>query len=675
MAKEQTSRRISRRQFMQFSALTGVGMAVVACGAPSPAAPVQEAAPAAQEAAAPAGSEAASAPSQYNEAPMLADLVAQGALPPVAERLPLAPTVVTVTSTIGSYGGTMRRAFKGVSDRWGPSKVQDSSLIRYDLELNKLPDLLESWEQNDDATEFTLHLREGLHWSDGTPFDSSAFSWWYEYVAQNEALTPAPPVNFSTGDPRVLMEVSTPEQYTVQIKFADPKPLFIDFMSRSQPFTPGHYMQQFLPETTDDPDALQAASDAAGFDGWDQYYLDRDSWYLNPEKPTVGPWRAVNQLSEELFVMERNPYFHQIDAEGNQLPYIDHIQHRLFDTDEVFNLWIINGEIDFQGRHVQIANYTLYKENEESGNYQILLGPTSNGDTLSINHANKNERLSAFFQNREVRTALNMSVDRAAINEIIYEGLGTPRQASPSSISPQYHEAATKAFAFYDVEQANQVLDEAGYSEKNGEGMRVWPDGSGEAISFVIEGIDAPGAPSAEAAILVTKYLADIGVKATYKSMERSLYEERWAANEMDASWWGAGHDILPFLSHSNYYIGELLDRPWAGAWGRWYRNRDDPNGAPPPEGHFLWTSWEIWGQALVEPDEAKRNEYFAQIMDIWAEQVPAVGILGELPGPVIAHNDLRNVAEGYALQDATRDESLVNPAQLYWENPDAHSA
>ena len=97
MAKEQSSRRISRRQFMQFSALTGVGVAVVACGAPAPTAPVQEAAPAAQEAAAPAGSEAASAPSQYNEAPMLADLVAQGALPPVAERLPLAPTVVTVT--------------------------------------------------------------------------------------------------------------------------------------------------------------------------------------------------------------------------------------------------------------------------------------------------------------------------------------------------------------------------------------------------------------------------------------------------------------------------------------------------------------------------------------------------------------------------------------------------
>lgn len=673
MPRKSRSRTVSRREFMRLSALTGATLAMVACGAPSsaPAPETSAVDEAAQPAAAP---EVAAAPSQYNEAPMLAELVAQGELPPVTERLPLSPAVVPVTASIGNYGGTIRRAFKGVSDRWGPSKVQDSSLVRYDIELNKSSDLLESWEQNEDATEFVLHLRQGLKWSDGTPFDSSAFGWWYEHVARNEALTPAPPVNFSTGDPRVLLEMETPDQFTVRIKFAHPKPLFIDFMSRSQPFTPGHYMQQFLPDTSEDPAALDAAMKNAGFDSWDQYYLDRDSWYLNPEKPSVGPWVAKNQLSEQLFVMERNPYFHQIDSEGNQLPYIDRVQHRLFDTDEVFNLWIINGEIDFQGRHVQIANYTLFKENEESGNYHILLGPTSGGETLSINHATKNEQLAAFFQNREVRTALNMAVDRVTINEIIYEGLGTPRQASPSSLSPQYHEAATNAFAFYNPDQANQILDDAGYSEKDSEGFRIYPDGSGETISFVVEGIDITGSPSAEAALLVIKYLADVGVKASYKSMERSLYEERWRANEMEAAWWGAGHDILPFLSHSNYYIGELLDRPWAGAWGRWYRDRNDANGAPPPDGHFLWTSWDIWANALIEPDEQKRNEYFAQIMDIWAEQVPAIGILGELPGPIIAHNDLQNLAEGYALQDATRDESLVNPAQLFWLTPEAHA-
>ncbi|MCB0061904.1 MAG: hypothetical protein KDE19_07310, partial [Caldilineaceae bacterium] len=360
MTKEHRGTVVSRRRFLQLSALAGLGVTAAACGA-APTASTASDAPAAAEVAAPAA-DVAAIPSKYNEAPMLAELVAQGALPPVEERLPETPTVISVVAATGNYGGTLRRGFKGVSDRWGPSKVQDSSLIRYDLDLNKHADLVESWEQNDDATEFILHLRQGLKWSDGTPFDSSAFSWWHEHVAQNEALTPAPPVNFSTGEPRVLMAVATPDQYTVQITFADPKPLFIDFMSRAQPFTPGHYMQQFLPDTADDPAALEAAMQEAGFDSWDQYYLDRDSWYLNPDKPTVGPWRAGNQLSETLFLMERNPYFHQVDADGNQLPYIDEIQHRLFDTDEVFNLWIINGEIDFQNRHVQIANYTLFKE-------------------------------------------------------------------------------------------------------------------------------------------------------------------------------------------------------------------------------------------------------------------------------------------------------------------------
>jgi peptide/nickel transport system substrate-binding protein len=659
---------------MCLSALTATGIVLTACGSEQLAEVPDASPPADAPAAAPAAQVAATQPTQFNEAPMLAELVAGGELPPVDQRLPANPTVVPVVAEIGNYGGALRRAFKGVSDRWGPTKVQDSSLIRYDLELNKHPDLIESWEQNEDATEFTLHLRQGLRWSDGVEFDSSAFTWWYENRASNATLTPALPRNYSTGDPYVLMTLSAPDKYTVTLQFAHPKPLFIDFMSRDQPFTPGHYMQEFHIDLTSDPEGLEAAVAEAGFETWDQYYLDdRESWFLNPEKPTVGPWRAMNALSEELFIMERNPYFHQVDPEGNQLPYIDHVHHRLFSSDEVFNLWIINGEIDFQNRHVSIANYTLFKESEAAGNFQVLLGTTSGGETLSINHATKNERLAEFFQNRDVRIALNVAVDREAINELVFDGLGVPRQASPHSQSPQYHEGATQAHAFYDPEMANEVLDQAGYSERNSEGFRLWNDGSGEVISFVVEGIDTTGSPSADTLNLVLGYFREVGVQANYKSIERTLYEERWEANEIEAAWWGAGHDITPFLSHSVYYIGELLDRPWAGAWGRWYRDRDDPNGAAPPDGHFLWEMWEIWAEAVVEPDEATRNSLFAQIMDIWAEEVPVVGIVGELPGPIIAHSDLANLVDGFILQDATRDESLINPAQLFWLNPEEH--
>jgi len=656
---------------MQLSAFAAVGATVAACS--SSGAPAVEA-PAASEAAAPAAAPA-SPPGQYNEAPMLAELVAKGELPPVDQRLPTNPTIVDVVERTGNYGGVMRRGFKGVSDRWGPSKVQDSSLIRYDLSLAKHPDLIESWEINDDATECTLHLREGLKWSDGTDFDSSAFTWWADNVLNNSNLTLAPPVNFSTGNPRVNMTVEAPDAYTVKFTFANPKPLFIDFMSRDQPFAPGHYMQQFHMDLVEDKATLEAQMKEAGFESWDQYYLnDRNAWFLNTDKPTVGPWRAMNSLAEPLAIMERNPYFHQIDADGNQLPYIDRVSHRLFDATDVFNLWIVNGEIDFQARHVDIANFTLFKESEDAGNYQVMLGPTSNGQTLSINHASPNERLSQFFQNRDVRIALNVAIDRDEINELVYDGLGVPRQASPTSQSPQYHEGATTAYVEYDPAHANEILDSLGYTEKDADGFRLWNDGSGEIISFIFEGIDETGTPGSDTAQLVMKQLAAVGIKATYKAVERSLYEEHFTANVLDATWWGAGHDILPFLSHSNYYIGELLDRPWAGAWGRWFRDNGDPNGAPPPDGHFLWQQWDLWSQALVEADEAKRNELFKQILDIWAEEVPVVGIVGELPGPIIVSNDLRNVAAGYPIQDATRDESLVNPAQLFWENPEAHS-
>lgn len=673
MQQAAKARVVSRRQFMQLSALGAAGVVMAACA--SPGAPAAEA-PVAAEATSPAAAAApASPPGQYNEAPMLAELVAKGELPPVDQRLPTSPTLIEVVDQTGNYGGVLRRGFKGVSDRWGPTKVQDSSLIRYDLSLTKHPDLIDSWETNEDATAWTLHLREGLKWSDGTAFDSSAFTWWAENVLHNSTITLAPPVNFSTGNPRVSMTVEAPDAYTVVFKFANPKPLFIDFMSRDQPFAPGHYMEQFHMDLTTDKAGLEAKIKEAGFESWDQYYRDdRNTWYLNPDRPTVGPWRAVNALSEPLFFMERNPYFHQVDAAGNQLPYIDKVNHRLFDVTDVLNLWITSGEIDFQARHVDIANFTLFKEGEDAGNYQVAVGPTSNGQTLSINHAGPNERLSQFFQNRDVRIALNLAIDRDAINELVYDGLGTPRQASPTAQSPQYHEGATTAYATYDLAQANEILDGLGYTEKDSDGFRLWNDGSGEIISFIFEGIDETGTPGSDTAQLVMQQLAEVGIKATYKAVERSLYEEHYTANVQDATWWGAGHEILPFLSHSNYYIGELLDRPWAGAWGRWFRDNNDPNGAPPPDGHFLWKQWDLWSQALVEPDEAKRNELFKQILDIWAEEIPVVGIVGELPGPIVMSRELRNVAEDYPIQDATRDESLVNPAQLFWETPEAHS-
>ncbi len=664
---------VSRRQFMQLSAFATAGIAVVACGG-SPAAPSQEAAPAATTAPSDQAAAPAAVPGQFNEAPMLAELVQAGSLPPVDERLPTNPLVMPVAEQIGTYGGTMRRGFRGVSDRWGPTKVQDRGLAWYDTELNMQPRLAESWEMSEDAREWTFHLRQGTKWSDGTPFTTEAVQYWYDNEVQNTDLTEySSGTTWKTGAANTLLQLEVIDDYNFKFIFADPNPLFLYKVGRASPFSPGHYMQQFHVNLAEDQAALTAQATEAGFENWAQYYTDRGYWYMNPEKPSIGPWISKNALSEEIFLMERNPYFFGVDAEGNQLPYIDKVNHRLFDQPDVFNLWITNGEIDFQNRHVTIANFTLFKEAEAAGDYQVVIGASSGHQALQLNLTTKEPRLREFFNIRDVRIALSIAVDREDLNELVFDGLFTPRQYSPLTSSPQYYEKLSNAHIEYDVDRANALLDGAGYTEKSADGTRLWKDGSGEEISFIIEGTADVGTPDEDAVQQLIKYFAVVGVKASYKYFERSLYTEHYESNEIQAAYWGGDRTVVP-MAAPIIFIGQQPDRPWCAAWSLWKLNGpDDPNGEEPPADHWMTTIWTLWDQIAAEPDAALRDELFTQILDIWAEELPMIGYLGEAPAPVIVKNSFRNYIAGLPVDDTTGDEHLLHTETYFWEDPENH--
>lgn len=673
-------REVSRRSFMQLSAVASAGAILAACGA----APVAEApaaeAPAAEAPQAEAPAAPAAPPTTFNEAPMLADLVAAGSLPPVDERLPSTPLVIEVQESTGNYGGTIRRGFKGVSDRWGPTKTQDRGLAWYDTELTMRPRLAESWELSDDGRAWTFHLREGHKWSDGEPFSTANIQWWYDNELMNADISPAPPAKYTTGPNRDVMQLEVADDQTFTLTFVDPKPLFIYEVGRLDPgntngneclYVPSHYMAQFNMATTEDSAALEAQVSEAGFDSWNQYYADRNRWELNPERPSIGPWVATNQLSTELFQMERNPYFFAVDSEGNQLPYLDHINHRLFEQDDVFNLWIVNGEIDFQARHVTIGNFTLFKESEESGEYQVLLGASSGHQALQLNLTTKNERLREFFQTRDVRIAISLGVDREAINELVFDGLLTPRQYSPLSTSPNFYPKLSDAYIEYDPDQANALLDGAGY-ERGADGMRTFKDGSGEAISFTIEGTAQAGSNDEDAVQQVIRYLGDLGITATYKALERALYTEHFQANEIEAAYWGGDRTVLP-LAAPIIFIGTQPDRPWDPAWHYFRTEPTNPAAEEPPEGHWIWDIWRIWDELAKEPDPATQNEMFTQILDIWATELPMIGFLGESPAPIIVKNGFHNYVAGYPVDDVTGDEHLLQTETYFWDDPENH--
>jgi peptide/nickel transport system substrate-binding protein len=331
-----------------------------------------------------------------------------------------------------------------------------------------------------------------------------------------------------------------------------------------------------------------------------------------------------------------------------------------------------------QFRHLQLGDLPLYKSGEETGDYKVILGVNASHVGMQLNLTTKNKPLAEFFNQRNARIAISHAINRDNINELAYSGLLKPRQYSPLPMSPQYYEKAANVYLTHDIDKANQLLDEAGYTQKDADGIRLYRDGSGP-ISFTIEGIEAVGTPIEDAAQLVARDLANIGIKATYKYVERSLYTEHYTANDIEAGFWGADRTVLPLVPEAIIFRGVQPDRPWCPAWGFWYTQdpaNPDPNAVEPPKDHWIRTIWKIWDEEIaVEPDPVKQTEAFKKILDIWAEELPMIGLLGEQPAPAIVKNGFKGYPAGMPNDDTTGDEHYCNAETYYWDDPSKHGA
>ncbi len=683
---------ISRREFLKLSAVTAVGTIVAACApapAPTPvpptAAPTKPPATSAPPTAVPA---TAAPASKYKEAPILADLVKAGKLPPVDQRLPKNPMVMTGYEGVGKFGGTWRRAFQGVSDINGPTKVLDRGWAWFDKNLNLIPRQLESWEVTPDAKVWTIHMRQGLKWSDGKDeYTTDDISYWYKYEIQNKKLWPGTVNQWSNAD-KSFVKLDIVDKYNFKLTYTRPTPLLMLNMTRygngnvpsqwPSPVTPSHYLKNFHEDLAPDKEALAADIKKRGIADWQTYYMTFvRSWTANPDKPTIGAWVAKNDHTSELFTIERNPYFWAVDAQGNQLPYIDKVTHRLYQASapDVLTLWITNGEIDMQARQLQLATLPAYKASETKGDYKMLLGVNASHVCWCPNLTTKNKPLNEFFNQRDARIAMSLAVNRDNINQLVYNGLDVPRQYSPMKESPQFYEKLSNAYIKYDPDTANKMLDALGYTKKDSNGIRLYKDGSGP-ISFTIEAPFAVNTQDGDACNLMNKDLAKIGIQAAYKFVERSLYTTHYDANDIEAGWFGGDRTLLPIVPEAIIFRGTSRDRPWCPGWSYYYSDPKNVNAVKPPDGHWILNLWKIWDEEVSpEPDPKKQTAAFQKILDIWATELPMIGLLGEAPVPTVVKNGFKGFVAGLPNDDTVGDEHLAQGETFYWDDPSKHGA
>ncbi|MCC6458231.1 MAG: ABC transporter substrate-binding protein [Caldilineaceae bacterium] len=663
---------------MRLSAIAGVGAVAVACGGSgaAPAAPVEEPAAAVGAQPAVATSAPVAVPTTFNEAPMLAELVASGDLPAVDERLPKNPLVSVGLDGVGNYGGNMRKGFNGQADGGSAAHMLYKGLLDINHEMLTVPLLAESWETNDDATEFTFHLREGLKWSDGTPMTTDDFLFWYNDFQLNSDLTPSPPewLTSVVDGERVPLEMTAPDDLTIKVTFSSPNSLF--YLSggivNNIPAMPSHYLKQFHIDYTEDQAGLEAAVGEAGLGSWAELFLAKNDARLNVELPTHAPWIQDNPWTDEYVTMTRNPYYWGVDEAGNQLPYMDTVSFRLFQDPSVLVLWIANGEIDCQSRHVNFTDLTVLKESEARGDYAVQSWRWTAVLGIHFNMTAKNPQLRELFQERDFRIAVSLGVDRERLNDLNYDGFGTPMQYGPPVESPLYSEKLTNAYLEYDPDRANQLLDDLGYSERDAEGFRLFKDGSGERIRWTMLG----AAQASDDSLLTLEFLKELGFDVNYRGVDRSLSIEQHQSNDVECTMGFMDRNLVPladpqiWIKHTN-----IDDRPWANAWTAWRVDPNHPIAEEPPADHWIWDIWNLWDEIRSNPNEEERNALFMQILDIWAEELPSVGFLGEVPRLVIVKNGLKGVHAGYPWDCcSTIYEYIIDDTTWYWEEPENHT-
>ena len=601
---------------------------------------------------------------KYGEAQSLSELVKQGKIPPVEQRLPKEPLVIIPIDRIGEYGGTWRSVMLGRSDLPNPSRIVSyEPLIRWSPDFKEiLPNIVTRWIVSEGGKVFTFYLRQGIKWSDGVPFTANDVLFWYEDIILNKELTPVVPVWLRSDDKPA--EIEKIGNYVIRFKFTKPQGLFLQYLANTHStYAPKHYMKQFHPKYVA-KEKLDAMVKEAKLNNWNQLFGNMNDPWMNPDRPTINAWKVVNPIGVGTrMILERNPYYWKIDTAGNQLPYIDKLIFEIVENQEVLTLKALNGEIDMQYRFVGggIKGYPLLMENRDKGQYRVIKAyPVSTNEIViffNLNH--KDPVLNQIFNDKRFRIAMSHAINRQEIIDLCYLGQAKPYQNAPLPQSYYYQEKYGKAYIDYEPNKANRLLDEMGLAKRDSDGFRLRPDG--KTLSITLEIASLPNAWP-EAAELIKRYWEQVGVKVAIKAEDRSLWNIRTTGAEYDASLWFGFVGVHALLTEPYWYVPISAISRHAPLWGLWYATKGASGVEPPQEVKKLM---QLYDQILVTTDMKKQRSLFFQILDINIENLYVIGVCTRPFAPGVVKNNFFNVPDEL-LEDGVAAPGNTNTCQYF---------
>ena len=453
------------------------------------------------------------------------------------------------------------------------------------------------------------------------------------------------------------MTVDTPDATTVVFNLPAPKPgLLAHFATHfAQGFQPKHFLGQFHPDINADADAYaKSLGFENGYDAIKAYYGNSD-WTDTPSpllsRPEIAgnlPMPVIPTLESHMYTADTtegrhlvaNPYFHQVDPTGQQLPYISEQDEVYKNDNEVRLLSIVNGDVDYKAQSLQLASAPALLDGQAQGNYTVDLRPEITLGVFSFNVTHEDEAKRNVFGDIRFREAMSIAINRAELNDVGFFGEGTPQQyigfsPKPAFVSDKWMSHATE----FDAARANSLLDEIGMKDTDGDGFRELPNGDKLVLnmSFATQGI------AGQTVELVGQYWADVGVQSVVKEVTPDEYRSAQSANKLDVMMWRKSQPLAIVLGNNELWVPPFEN--YFGVrtgmlWAEWV----DSNGAngvePPAYVKELISDINAFQSADQSSDEFKvLGERMVKNM---VENLLFIGTVNA-PAPMIHHNNLKN--------------------------------
>lgn len=587
-----------------------------------------------------------SAQTTYQEPPALVDRVLSGELPPVGKRLPKTPFIDAMDKpwqSRGEYGGKLRLLMAGSRDLRQMTVYGYARLIGYNPELELVPDILESLEVEEERI-FTFHLRQGHRWSDGAPFTTEDFRYWWEDVANNEELSPTgPPITLIVEGEAPRFEVL--DETRVRYSWSNPNPNLLHALAGALPlylYAPAHYLKQFHQDYAKQSE-LDRMVEENHLRNWAALHTRMGNLYKNqnPDLPTLQPWVNSTPPPSQRFVFERNPFFHRVDPQGRQLPYIDQVLVYIAASSNI-PIKVGAGASDLQARYIRFDNYTFLKETEERQKQEVRLWRTARGARIAL-YPNLNvsdETYRALFRDVRFRRALSLAINRDEINKVIFYGLAIEGNNTVLPDSPLYHEVYRRAWTEFDLDRANALLDEIGLSERDGRGIRLLPDG--RPLDLIVESA-GESTEQTDVLELIRDSYSKAGIKLHTRPSQREIFRNRIYAGETKMSIWTGLENALPSADMSPEELAPVRqDHLQWPKWGQFVQtNGRSGEAVDMPAAEELLELYTDWERAT---DRASREEIWHRMLQIHADHVFTIGVIAGVPQPVVVKNALKNL-------------------------------